>query len=69
MAATLRDVARLAGVSFRTVSNVVNGYRYVSEATRAKVEAEIEELGYQPNYSRAACDWGAAISSAWPCRP
>jgi DNA-binding LacI/PurR family transcriptional regulator len=51
MAATLRDVARLAGVSFRTVSNVVNEYRYVSQATRAKVEAAIEELGYHPNYS------------------
>jgi DNA-binding LacI/PurR family transcriptional regulator len=51
MAATLRDVARLAGVSFRTVSNVVNGYQYVSDATRARVEAAIAELGYQPNYS------------------
>ncbi|MGA0568451.1 LacI family DNA-binding transcriptional regulator [Rathayibacter sp. KR2-224] len=51
MAATLRDVARLAGVSFRTVSNVVNGYKYVSEATRTKVEAAIAELDYQPNYS------------------
>jgi DNA-binding LacI/PurR family transcriptional regulator len=29
-------------VSSRTVSNVVNGYRYVSEATRAKVKAAIE---------------------------
>lgn len=51
MAATLRDVARLAGVSFRTVSNVVNGYQYISDTTRSKVEAAIEELNYRPNYS------------------
>ncbi|HWU57350.1 MAG TPA: LacI family DNA-binding transcriptional regulator [Microbacteriaceae bacterium] len=51
MAATLRDVAQLAGVSFRTVSNVINGYQYISDSTRAKVEAAIAELGYQPNYS------------------
>ncbi|AXX29298.1 LacI family DNA-binding transcriptional regulator [Actinosynnema pretiosum subsp. pretiosum] len=47
--ATLRDVARLAGVSPRTVSNVVNGYAPVTEATRAKVEKAIAELDYRPN--------------------
>lgn len=46
---TLRDVADLAGVSPRTVSNVVNGYVHVSAATRAKVEKAIEELDYRPN--------------------
>lgn len=49
MTATLRDVARLAGVSFKTVSNVVNDHPYVSDATRAKVQAAIDELGYRPN--------------------
>lgn len=48
-AATLRDVAVRAGVSIRTVSNVVNDYPYVTEATRAKVRRAIEELGYRPN--------------------
>jgi len=47
--ATLRDVAERAGVSIRTVSNVVNGFHYVSEATRARVRQAIEETGYQPN--------------------
>ncbi|RZS91543.1 LacI family transcriptional regulator [Motilibacter rhizosphaerae] len=47
--ATLRDVAALAGVSPRTVSNVVGGYAAVTPATRAKVEAAIAELGYRPN--------------------
>lgn len=49
MTATLRDVARLAGVSFKTVSNVVNDHPYVADATRAKVQAAIDELGYRPN--------------------
>ncbi len=48
-AATLRDVAARAGVSIRTVSNVVNDYPYVTEATRAKVQAAIAELDYRPN--------------------
>jgi DNA-binding LacI/PurR family transcriptional regulator len=43
------DVARAAGVSPMTVSNVVNGHRrLVLEATRLKVEAAIEQLGYRP---------------------
>jgi LacI family repressor for deo operon, udp, cdd, tsx, nupC, and nupG len=46
---TLRDVATLAGVSPRTVSNVVNGYAPVTEATRAKVQRALDELGYRPN--------------------
>jgi LacI family repressor for deo operon, udp, cdd, tsx, nupC, and nupG len=47
--ATLRDVAMLAGVSARTVSNVVNGYAVVSAGTRAKVEQAIAALDYRPN--------------------
>jgi DNA-binding LacI/PurR family transcriptional regulator len=48
-AATLHDVARLAGVSPKTVSNVVNDFEHVRPSTRAKVEAAIAELDYQPN--------------------
>lgn len=47
--ATLRDVARLAGVSARTVSNVVNGYAPVTARTREKVERALLELNYRPN--------------------
>jgi DNA-binding LacI/PurR family transcriptional regulator len=47
--ATLRDVALLAGVSPRTVSNVVGGYAQVTPATRAKVEEAIRALDYRPN--------------------
>ena len=45
---TIKDVARDAGVSVGTVSNVLNGGR-VSEARRKLVEASIEKLGYQVN--------------------
>ncbi|MEV0150699.1 LacI family DNA-binding transcriptional regulator [Nonomuraea sp. NPDC050733] len=46
---TLRDVAELAGVSSRTVSNVVNGYANVTERTRARVQQAVDQLGYRPN--------------------
>lgn len=46
---TMMDIARHAGVSQRTVSNVVNGSPSVSEATRTRVEESIRLLGYRPN--------------------
>ena len=45
----LQDVADLAGVSMKTVSNVVHDYPHVSAVLRAKVQAAIDELGYRPN--------------------
>ncbi|WP_369198707.1 LacI family DNA-binding transcriptional regulator [Streptomyces djakartensis] len=51
MAASLKDVAALAGVSVKTVSNVVNGYTYVAPPTREKVERALAELDYRPNLS------------------
>ena len=47
--ATIRDVAKLAGVAPITVSRVVNNSGYVSDETRTRVEEAIEELGYIPN--------------------
>ncbi|TCC54022.1 LacI family transcriptional regulator [Kribbella capetownensis] len=47
----MRDVARHAGVSPKTVSNVMNGYPYIREETRTKVLAAIDALGYQMNIS------------------
>jgi DNA-binding LacI/PurR family transcriptional regulator len=43
------DVAQLAGVSAKTVSNVLNGYPYIREETRERVLAAIDQLGYQVN--------------------
>lgn len=45
----LKDVAARAGVSVRTVSNVVSGTGSVAEQTRARVQAALDELGYRPN--------------------
>jgi LacI family transcriptional regulator len=47
--ATVRDVAKQAGVAPITVSRVVNNSGYVSEETRARVEAAIADMGYVPN--------------------
>ena len=51
MAVSLKDIAKRAGVSVASVSNVVNGYRPVGEATRRRVQQAIDELGYSPNLS------------------
>lgn len=51
MGASLKDVAALAGVSVKTVSNVVSGYTYVAPPTREKVERALAELDYRPNLS------------------
>jgi LacI family repressor for deo operon, udp, cdd, tsx, nupC, and nupG len=47
--ARMRDVAERAGVSVRTVSNVVSGYVHVSAVTRARVQQALDELGYEMN--------------------
>lgn len=51
MPATIKDVARLAGCSIKTVSRVINDEPYVTEATRQKVQTAIRTVGYAPNIS------------------
>jgi DNA-binding LacI/PurR family transcriptional regulator len=46
---TMKEVAQKAGVSLKTVSNVVNNFRFVSDQTREKVNKAIKELGYTVN--------------------
>ena len=48
---TITDVAKRAGVSLKTVSRVINNEPSVRERTRAKVQREIDALGYQPDPS------------------
>lgn len=49
MRVTIKDVASRAGVSIKTVSNVLNGYPYLTKETKAKVEQALAELDYRPN--------------------
>ena len=49
MAATIKDVARLAGVSPSTVSRVLNQKGVISEETKQKIASAMEQLKYVPN--------------------
>ncbi|WP_439255106.1 LacI family DNA-binding transcriptional regulator [Microbacterium sp. A94] len=51
MGSTMHDVARLASVSIKTVSNVINDHPHVRPDTRDRVLAAIAELDYRPNLS------------------
>ncbi|HEY9292430.1 MAG TPA: LacI family DNA-binding transcriptional regulator [Microlunatus sp.] len=64
----LVDVAERAGVSIKTVSNVVHDHPYVRPELRAKVQAAIDELGYRPNMTarRLATGQTGTISIALP---
>ncbi|WP_028279839.1 LacI family DNA-binding transcriptional regulator [Arthrobacter sp. H5] len=68
MATTLHDVAQVAGVSFKTVSNVINDHPNVRPTTRARVQAAIAELGYRPNLTARSLRSGhsGAITLAVP---
>ena len=50
--ASIRDVARLAGVSHQTVSRVLNGHASIRDVTKSRVLAAMDELQFRP--SRAA---------------
>lgn len=68
MAITMHDVARAAGVSIKTVSNVINDYPHIRPDTRQRVLDSISELGYQPNLSARGLRSGrtGAISLVLP---
>lgn len=52
--ASIRDVARAAGVSYQTVSRVINGNSYVRDSTRVRVREAIALLGFRPNSAARA---------------
>src|SRR5260370_1153173 len=47
--ATLKSVAALSGVSYQTVSRVINGMPDVSDTTRKRVRRVMKKLGFRPN--------------------
>ncbi|MGL5102110.1 MAG: substrate-binding domain-containing protein [Plesiomonas sp.] len=47
--ATMKDVARLAGVSTSTVSHVINDSRFVSDEIRTRIMSAVETLNYSPS--------------------
>ncbi|MEX2584656.1 MAG: LacI family DNA-binding transcriptional regulator [Gemmatimonadota bacterium] len=52
--ATLRDVARVAGVSVSTASRAVNGAPYVREEVLERVRSAVDQTGYYPNSAARA---------------
>jgi LacI family transcriptional regulator len=65
--ATIRDVARTAGVSVKTVSRVINAEPYVAEATRKRVSAAVRELSYRPNPAAQGLRRAASGAIAFVC--
>ena len=55
---SIRDVAAAVGVSYQTVSRVINNHPRVKPATRETVLAAIEELGFRPNRAARALAGG-----------
>ncbi|MDG5788329.1 LacI family DNA-binding transcriptional regulator [Evansella sp. AB-P1] len=54
MRLTIRDIAKMAGVSPATVSKIINNYGEISSTTKDKVNRIIEETGYKPTFSAKA---------------
>jgi DNA-binding LacI/PurR family transcriptional regulator len=66
--ATLKQVAALAGVSYQTVSKVLNGQAQVSPATQNRIMKAVAELGYRPNQTARNMRTGQSfmIGYSWP---
>jgi len=60
--ASIRDVAAAAGVSYQTVSRVINSHPSVRESTRKQVLATIDNLGFRPNRAARALAGGPVQS-------
>jgi len=57
--ATIKDVAKQAGVSTATVSHVINNTRYVSDQVKQRVHRAMDDLGYVSNHIAKALRGGA----------
>ena len=59
---TIKDVAARAGVSYQTVSRVINNSPDVSVATREKVQEAIDDLDYRPSLAARSLSTASNIS-------
>ncbi len=68
---TLKDVANLAGVSYQTVSKVLNHQIQVTKKTEQRIWQAVEELGYRPNLTARALrsQRSYTIGYSWPPSP
>lgn len=48
---TIKEVSKIAGVSFKTVSRVLNNEKHVSDATRRRVEEAVAQLNFRPSHA------------------
>ena len=64
MRVTIKDVSRVAGVSIKTVSRVMNKEKYVREETRLKVEAAVAELKFSPSLAARSLAGGRSFQIA-----
>lgn len=56
--ATIKDVAKKAGVSVCTVSRAIAGKGYIKQETRERIMEVVEELGYAPNKTAVSLKTG-----------
>lgn len=68
---TLKEVATSAGVSYQTVSKVINHQVQVSKETEERIWQAVQELGYRPNYTARSLrsKRSFTIGYSWPSTP
>lgn len=68
---TIKDVAGAAGVSYQTVSKVINQKIQVSKETEKRIWKAVEELGYHPSYTARSlrAKRSFTIGYSWPSTP
>ena len=66
---TMHEVAQAAGVSTKTVSNVLRGAGGASQSTRQRVLETATRLGYRSTPARPLCARAVTAPSPWPFPP
>lgn len=68
MSMTIKDIARIAGVSYSTVSKALNDSPLVKNDTKKRIVAIAEEIGYEPNFAaqRLVSKQTKIIGLIWP---